>query len=319
MVANFSEFFREKGKAVVSRTTSYFGLADTRQETLLIEICGLREELRKNDPDSIRDQEFKAFSQFGEDGILSWLTRDFCPADRTFVEIGVGSYDEANTRYLASKSHNPWKGVIIDCNADHLNFGIHPDSWKWNVSPVQALVTSSNINDILLENDIRDEIGIFSLDIDSTDYWVWNSVVVIQPKIVVLEFNYVFGPTACVTSLNSNDSRKPVDDRSGQFFGASLQAMVALSAKKGYTFVGTTSTGVNSFFVRDDLVSKIWPGYSPLEVSQQWVDGGFANVRDHKGSLLRLSLAEKQAMIDEHVVFDCSTETQGPLRNFLRE
>jgi hypothetical protein len=39
------------------------------------------------------------------------------------------------------------------------------------------------------------------------------------------------------------------------YYGASLASLTALARKKGYTLVGTNSTGVNAFFVRDDLAS----------------------------------------------------------------
>src|SRR5882762_5063254 len=52
--------------------------------------------------DDIRAAEFKVFSQFGEDGIIQYLIRKArVPAQsHTFVEFGVESYDEANTRFL---------------------------------------------------------------------------------------------------------------------------------------------------------------------------------------------------------------------------
>ncbi|MEO1188931.1 MAG: hypothetical protein AAFW60_07655, partial [Pseudomonadota bacterium] len=38
------------------------------------------------------------------------------------------------------------------------------------------------------------------------------------------------------------------------FFGASLTALEKLGREKGYTLVGCCFSGVNAFFVRDDLI-----------------------------------------------------------------
>src|SRR4051794_34146165 len=52
--------------------------------------------------DNIQAAEFKVFSQFGEDGIIQYLIRQarVSAQCRTFVEFGVETYDEANTRFL---------------------------------------------------------------------------------------------------------------------------------------------------------------------------------------------------------------------------
>jgi hypothetical protein len=58
---------------------------------------------------------------------------------------------------------------------------------------------------------------------------------------------------------------------SGVYFGASLAALTALGAAKGYALVGCDSTGVNAFFVRHDVAEgKVMmvsaaEAYRPLE------------------------------------------------------
>ena len=273
------------------------------------ELGQLREELRPAVPRALSDMEFKVFSQFGEDGILSWLTRGFSLEHRTFVEIGVGSYAEANTRYLASRSRNPWRGFIFDCEPDHLDFGRHPESWKWSVFPVQATVRPDNVNELLGAAGVSSEIGLLSLDIDGIDYWVWDALSATSPRIFVAEYNYVFGPSAAVTvpKAQSFDIRSAHSSR--LYFGTSLQAMVSLSKSRGYTFVGATSAGVNAFFVRNDLLAEVWPGFSGTSVQAEWRDGGFGNARNSDGDLVRLTLAEKQGAIALCTVLDLETQT----------
>ena len=48
----------------------------------------------------MREAEFTAYSQFGEDGIIQWLIAHVPIASTHFVEFGVGDYRESNTRFL---------------------------------------------------------------------------------------------------------------------------------------------------------------------------------------------------------------------------
>ena len=59
--------------------------------------------------------EFSTFSQFGEDGIISWLLKQIPNVKKTFLEIGTQDYWESNTRFLI-QSHN-WNGYIIEASS----------------------------------------------------------------------------------------------------------------------------------------------------------------------------------------------------------
>src|SRR4051794_33318194 len=69
------------------------------------------------EPRRLRDTEFKVFSQWGEEGILQILVSRLSPRD-AFVEIGVGDYSEANTRFLARKDN--WRGAIFNGGSAHI-------------------------------------------------------------------------------------------------------------------------------------------------------------------------------------------------------
>ena len=53
---------------------------------------------------SPRDYEFKVYSQWGEDGIIDYLTSVIPIPNRSFVEFGVETYVEANTLFLLRHS-----------------------------------------------------------------------------------------------------------------------------------------------------------------------------------------------------------------------
>ena len=67
-----------------------------------------------NQFDNINEYEFKIFSQFGEDGLIQYLIDQLVIKEKKFVEFGVESYDEANTRFLLE--NNSWEGLIIDAS-----------------------------------------------------------------------------------------------------------------------------------------------------------------------------------------------------------
>ena len=62
---------------------------------------------------NIRDAEIKIFSQFGEDGIINFLLHKLNFKNNiSFVEIGTGDYEEANTRFLCETMIS--RGLLID-------------------------------------------------------------------------------------------------------------------------------------------------------------------------------------------------------------
>ena len=70
--------------------------------------------LKKEKIEDLKEIEFSVFSQFGEDGIICWLTNNIPDIKKTFIEIGTEDYWESNTRFLL-KSQN-WSGYLIEAS-----------------------------------------------------------------------------------------------------------------------------------------------------------------------------------------------------------
>ena len=62
----------------------------------------------------IQQADLQVFSQYGEDGIIDFLTSKLNIDKPTFVEIGTEDYSESNTRFLFQRTST--KGMIIDCD-----------------------------------------------------------------------------------------------------------------------------------------------------------------------------------------------------------
>ena len=129
--------------------------------------------------------------------------------------------------------------------------------WRHDLTAKRAFIDTDNINALIGEAGFRGELGLLSIDIDGNDYWVWKAITVVSPTIVVCEYNAVFGDMHELVVPYRRDFARNVAHYSNQYFGASIRALVALAKSMGFTFVGTTSTGCNAFFVRNDFAPAI--------------------------------------------------------------
>lgn len=242
---------------------------------------------------TLRDHEFKVYSQWGEDGVIQFLLRHVRIERPVFVEFGVESYVEANTRFLLV--NNNWSGLVIDGSAQNVAaIRRDPIYWQRNLKAVEAFVTRENINDLLKSHGMAGEICILSVDIDGNDYWVWEAITAVNPAIVILEYNGRFAPERSVTVPYNAAFQRSKAHYSHVYYGASLGALTKLSARKGYALVGSNSVGSNAFYVRRDLVV---PPLREVSVSEAWLRPQFREVRDQEGALTFASPEEEDAIL----------------------
>lgn len=235
---------------------------------------------RAHPPASLREAEFRTFSQFGEDGILQFLVRRVGPLPETFVEFGVQDYTEANTLFLLLAGN--WRGLILDGSAAAIRAVRGRDLfWRHDLTAVAAFVTRENINGLLTGHGFVGEIGVLSVDIDGNDYWVWEAITAVDPGVVVVEYNSLFGPTAAVTVPYDPAFLRTRAHHSNLYWGSSLAALGDLGERKGYALVGCNSNGNNAFFVRRDRVGDL-PVVPPGEA---FVRAKFRESRDKRGRL----------------------------------
>jgi hypothetical protein len=243
---------------------------------------------------NLASAEFRAFSQWGEDGIIQAILDAVKPARRTFIEFGVQDYRESNTRFLLI--HNNWAGLVIDgsqANIDYIRKD--PIYWQYNLKAEREFITRDNINDIFSRCGLSGEIGLLSIDIDGNDYWVWKAITSVNPAVVVTEYNARFGPDRTVTVPYTADFVRSNAHYSQIYYGASLGAMDSLAREKGYVLVGCNSAGNNAFFVRSDLMAKPLRAMSAAEA---YVANQFREARLPDGSLAFLTPTEERALID---------------------
>lgn len=206
---------------------------------------------------SIQDVEFKLTSQWGEDGIIDWLIEraNIPPASHSFVEFGVETYREANTRFLLQNRN--WRGLIMDGSPDMVA-AVKADGlyWKYDLTAKPAFIDRDNINGLISGSGFKGDIGLLSVDLDGNDYWIWEAIEVVRPIICICEYNAVFGDVYPVSVPYDPQFRATQAHFSNLYFGASIIALKSLAAQKGYRFVGTTAAGNDAFFVREDYARR---------------------------------------------------------------
>lgn len=254
---------------------------------------------------NVQDAEFRVFSQFGGDGILQYIVRRIPVTQRTFVELGAGSYQESNTRFLVQ--NDAWEGLVVDSGTAHLEFLKTPWlRWRHRVSGQSAFITAENVNSILSANGFQGDIGLLSIDIDGNDYWILKAVDVVTPRIIVIEYNSLFGPKHAVVVPYDSDFVCSQAHPSQLYFGASLAAVSQLAEAKGYQLVGSDSAGVNAFFVRQDLGAT----FPRLAVEHAWAPSQHRMPADPEVWRPPFSLQrERLLLIGDLPLYDLTTGT----------
>lgn len=199
---------------------------------------------------------FKVFSQNNEDAILEFLILSLRLKNIKFVEIGTEDYSESNTRFIYEKYN--CDGLIIDNTKDLiLKVSKHLHIWKGNLKIEETLVNKENINILINKHFDKENIDIFSLDIDGIDYWILKELPDDISKVIVAEYNPYFGPDLEITVPYSENFNRTNYHSSNLCWGMSLRALINLMNEKGFKFIGSNSLRNNAFFVKADLVNLL--------------------------------------------------------------
>lgn len=207
-------------------------------------------------PPLFRDTGFSLYSQHEEDGMILFLFAVLGCTNRCFVEMCAGDGRESNTANLLL--NHRWTGCLFDGDPENVRkgrafFSQHPATRHWPPAFECAWITRDNCNQLLKRQKLVGEVDLLSIDIDGMDYWLWEALTVISPRVVVLEFNHLWGPEVSVTVPYAADFKAEFTQYGSDYAGASLAAFVKLGKRKGYRLVGTNAFATNAFFVRNDL------------------------------------------------------------------
>lgn len=222
--------------------------------------------------------EHKVFSQNGEDGVIAEIFHRIGAESKFFVEFGVETGSECNTRFLADVLG--WRGVYFE--ADETNFQRLSArfSSSQRVATFHGYVTPETINELFQLARVPIDIDLLSIDIDGQDLWVWRALEGYSPRLVVVEYNSGLDPAGTLVE------REGVHQGFVDTFGASIGALRKIGNEKGYRLVHCDLSGVNAFFVREDLVDASF--YDPVMRSPDYLLGGHRHPPGNSAALRSL-------------------------------
>lgn len=203
-------------------------------------------------PFALVAQRFNLVSQHEEDGMILALLATFGATNRTFIEIGSGT-NGGNSGLLAEELG--WRGLMVEKHPDRAAQCAARFGDPGRVTCICAKVTPETINVLLREHGFVGDIDVFSLDIDSFDYWLFEAMTACSPRILILEYNAHFGPELAVTIPLD----VCLDGAPNGYHGASLTALNRVAERKGYGLLACDPTGTNAFFFRRELRPDLPP------------------------------------------------------------
>ncbi|MBE0654342.1 MAG: hypothetical protein IH594_11125, partial [Bacteroidales bacterium] len=218
-----------------------------------------RDCFKRKDLPPIEETGFRVFSQFEEDGKLLFLFSVIGMDVNTFVEIG--SDDGVNSNSANLYFNFGWHGLFIDANSASIKrgkrfFSKYPHPWFYPPEFVCSRVSRENINEIITTAGISGEIGLLSIDIDGNDYWIWDAIHCIDPRVVIIETHNEFGLRNIVVPYDPDyffPGKHPL------YHGASPVAMNKLANRKGYRLAGANQYGFNFIFIKNGLADDLIP------------------------------------------------------------
>lgn len=186
------------------------------------------------------------YSQCGEDGIIEQLFKDLNIYEGVVVEFGAwdGIY-LSNTCNLWK--NNKFSSILIEGDSAKA-FELQLLASKYpHVEFVNAYVSHEKDSDNCIDNILSrskhyidsNTYAMISIDIDSFDYYIFQSMEKYKPKVVIIETNTSYDVHTEYISTDSGCSLKSVND---------------LAISKGYTLVCHTG---NAIFVRNDLLNML--------------------------------------------------------------
>lgn len=239
---------------------------------------------------------YNKYSQFGEDGVIEKIFEIIGTKSKMCVEFGAwDGFYLSNTANLWSKD-SEWKGILIEM--DYAKFAQLKTNVKdYNCFPIKAKIgvePTNLLENILLYNKIGLDVDLLSIDIDSNDYYVFETLNNLQPRLVVVEYNPSIPVQMDLYAAYGDDN----------YFGCSVGALVRIGAQKGYRLVALTQC--NAFFVHENDFNKFAEFETSLpllDVNNNYFylvtsyDGRFAVVKNFNHSFYGLTKEKWQGKL----------------------
>ena len=204
-------------------------------------------------------QPWNVYSQWGEDAILAAIFDKIGTANKWCCEIGAADgLFFSNTRGFIEQG---WSAVLIEADMEQVAkcAKLHAGNDRvkcWNSIvvppglPTKGSVPQATIDRLLARANAPLDLDLLSIDVDGQDYYLFNSLMGFQPRVVVCEY-----------APDADRMYIPPLNEPGQ---AGIDAVRYVAEARGYEVVVATKT--NLICVRKDLADKLMldePGEAP--------------------------------------------------------
>ena len=194
-------------------------------------------------------------SQNGEDGIIAEILNKLNLGDeKNSWCVEFGAWDGIHLSNTFALVENGWNAVYIEGESERYQDLLKTKQKFPKIFPIEAFVArysdeEKSLDNILAKTNISKDFELLSIDIDSYDCDVWESLSNYEPKIVIIEIN---------SSIPPGILRRHSKETQGNSFSSTL----AVGMKKGYTLVCHTG---NLIFVKNELIDQ-------LEIPKRYID-----------------------------------------------
>ena len=197
-----------------------------------------------NEKPKLTDFGENVYSQFGEDGIIKKIFQLIGTSSKVAVEFGAADgFWLSNTANLWAKDP-AWSAILIEADPSKFNKLVKNTASYSCTAICKAVGTSpkSSLEAILEEVQFDSPIDLLSIDIDGNDYYIFQSLEKIRPRVIICEYN---------PSIPAHLDVYPDKEN---YIGCSVAALQREAAEKDYSLVAITDT--NCIFVQNCEISK---------------------------------------------------------------
>ena len=184
---------------------------------------------------NLADYKFNKFSQYGEDGIIEKIFSIIGTESKVCIEFGAwDGFHMSNTALLWT---NSWKGILIEGSKKRFKTLLE-NTKAYDCVCMNEFVGrdgKGSLEGILQRYGLDQNIDLLSIDIDGDDYYIFESLEELRPRVVICEYNATI------------PAEKDIFADYGNNFGCSVSAINRVAHEKGYMLVSITES--NCIFV----------------------------------------------------------------------
>ena len=185
------------------------------------------------------------YSQFGEDGIIEKIFEIIGIKSKICIECGASNgISSSNTCNLWR--NNGWKAILIECN-EKLFKELNLNTKNYNTINIEigvGISPNNSLESLILP--YTQSCDLLSIDIDGNDYYLFQSLNNIRPRVIICEFNPTIPPHIDMYGPYSYENK----------IGCSLKSLVRLAKEKKYKLVALTTA--NAIFITEEEYFKLF-------------------------------------------------------------